>query len=132
MLALGKKEYSAITLQAEQIINLLSSCLATSDSFPTLYWGHHPYTWTSLLLHSQVTLMNPLPPSPQKLHTSKAPALNTWRAGGPDSQEMQLCIFPFHALSIFFLHLFEKGGRDKWRTKKQEKATALAHTLPIT
>lgn len=104
---------------------LTCSVAALKDSFPSLCWGHQPHTWISLLLHSQATLIPP--------KTRKGTCLAHLKSRGAWWSRNATLYLPLSCtLYLFFPHVFEKGGRDKWRTKKQEKDTALAHTLPIT
>lgn len=47
--------------------------------------------------------MNPLPPTSPKPADIKGTCLEHLKSkGGPGGQEMQLCVFPYHALVFFF------------------------------
>lgn len=102
---------------------LTCSVAALKDSFPSLCWGHQPHTWISLLLHSQATLMNLLPPIPPK--TCKGTCLANLKSRGLDGQEMQLCIFPFHALSIYFFPMSLKKVAEINGEQRNKKKTQL-------
>lgn len=125
MLALTGKDHSAIAWEANT--------------------DYQPAQKPTPLLRAPATHLNlsspPLPSHFQEFSTSHHPKTCRHQRHLPWTPEDQgsltvkkwnsVSSLSTHSLS-FSPHPFEKGGRDKWRTKKQEKATALAHTLPIT